>query len=242
MELVNLRLLKPCGGHLKKNAAKNLVMGILCLTVFLVLFITSVDGLPLYVDAGRYETARGVALGLLIVSWYYFLFLQYGTYEKGIIGERKVTKTLSASLNNEFSLFDDVNLENMKGGNIDHVVVGPTGIFAIETKYRRGKISYYGDNWEGVGRKSPSRQARISAMKIKKALTSLGQKSRPLWVQGIVVLADPRAEVTEKKPPEHVKVVRLNELANYIKSQPKRFEAWEIGQIEAEIKNKIQPN
>jgi hypothetical protein len=97
-------------------------------------------------------------------------------------------------------------------------------------------------NWEGVGTKSPSRQARISAMKIKKTLTSLGQESRPLWVQGIVVLADPRAEVTEKKPPEHVKVVRLNELANYIKGQPKRFEAWEIGQIEAEIRNKIQPN
>jgi len=79
-------------------------------------------------------------------------------------------------------------------------------------------------------------------MKIKKALAPLGQKSRPLWVQGIVVLADPRAEVTEKKPPEYVKVVRLNELANYIKSQPKRLEAWEIGQIEAEIKKKIQPN
>lgn len=235
-----MRLLKPRGGYLKKNAEKNLAMGIVCLTVFLVLFITSIDGLPLYIDAGRYETARGIALGLLIVSWYYFLFLQYQTFEKGIVGERKVTKTLSASLNNEYSLFDDVNLENMKGGNIDHVVVGPTGIFAIETKYRKGKISYYGDNWEGVGRKSPSRQARISAMRVKKILTSLGQKSRPLWVQGIVVLADLRAEVTEKKPPEHVKVVRLNELADYIVSQPRQFEAWEIGQIEAEIKSKIQ--
>jgi len=235
-----LRLLKPSGGHLKKNAEKNLAIGIMCLTVFLVLFITSIDGLPLYIDAGRYETARGIALGLLIVGWYYFLFLQYQTYEKGIIGERKVTKTLSASLNNEYSMFNDVNLENMKSGNIDHVVVGPTGIFAIETKYRKGKISYYGDNWEGVGRKSPSRQARINAMRVRKILTSSGQKSRLLWVQGIVVLADPRAEVTARKPPEQIKVFRLNELADYIVSQPRRFEAWEIGQIEAEIKNKIQ--
>ena len=235
-----MRLLKASGSHLKKIAERNLAMGIVCLIVFLVLFITSIDGLPLYIDAGRYETARGMALGLLIASCYYFLLLQYPNYRKGQIGERRVTKALSATLTGDYSLFDDVMLQSMKGGNIDHIVVGPTGIFVIETKNFKGKISYYGDNWEGVGRKSPSRQARINAMRVRKILTFSGQKSRPFWVQGIVVLADPRAEVTEKKPPEHIKVLRLDELADYIVSQPRRFEAWEIGQIEAEIKNKIQ--
>ena len=235
-----MRLLKASGSHLKKNAERNLAMGIVCLTVFFVLFITSIDGLPLYIDAGRYETARGIALGLLIASCYYFLLLQYPNYRKGQIGERRVTKALSATLTGDYSLFDDVMLQSMKGGNIDHIVVGPTGIFVIETKNFKGKISYYGDNWEGVGRKSPSRQARINAMRIRKILTFSSQKSRPFWVQGIVVLADPRAKVTEKKPPEHVKVFRLNELADYIVSQPRRFEDWEIRQIEAEIKNKIQ--
>jgi hypothetical protein len=43
-----------------------------------------------------------------------------------------------------------------------------------------------------------------------------------------------------KRPPEHVEVFKINELANYIESQPKRFEAHEIEQIETEIKNRIQ--
>ena len=217
-------------------------MGIACLIVFLVLFITSIDGIPSHIDAGRYETARGTAIGLLIASCYYFLLLQYPNYRKGLTGERKVTKALSATLTDDYSLFDDVMLESMKGGNIDHIVVGPTGIFVIETKNFRGKISYYGDNWEGVGRKSPSRQARINAMAVRKILTSSDQKIGSLWVQGIVVLADPKAKVTARKPPEHVKVFRPTELAEYIRSQHKRFEAWEIRQIEAEIKNKIQPD
>jgi len=237
-----MRLLKPSGSHLKKSAERNLAMGIMCLTVFLVLFITSIDGIPLHIDAGRYETARGISLGLLIASCYYFLLLQYPNYRKGFIGERKVTKALSATLTSDYSLFDDVMLQGMKSSNIDHIVVGPTGIFVIETKNFKGKVSYHGDDWEGVGRKSPSRQARINAMRVRKILTSSDQKSRPLWVQGIVVLADSKARVTEKKPPEHVKVFKLNELADYIRSQPKRFEAWEIGQIEAEIKNRVQPN
>lgn len=216
-------------------------MGLLCLGLFIVLFITSIDRLPFYIDAGRYNTARGTALGLFIAGWYYFLFVQYQNYEKGMTGERKVIKILSASLNNEYSMFNDVNLESMKGGNIDHIVVGPTGIFVIETKNYKGKISYYGDNWEGVGRKSPSKQARINAMRIRKILTSLSNlKSRPFWVQGIVVLADPRAKVMVKRPPEHVEVFKINELTDYIESQPKRFEVHEIEQIETEIKNRIQ--
>ena len=183
-----MRLLKPSGNYLKKKAFRNLAVGLLCLALFIVLLLTSIDMLPFYIDAGRYDTARGIALGLFIAGWYYFLFVQYQNYEKGIIGERKVTKILSASLSNEYSVFNDVNLESMKSGNIDHIVVGPTGIFVIETKNYRGKISYYGDNWEGVGRKSPSKQARINAMRIKKILASFSNlKSKPFWVQGIVV-------------------------------------------------------
>jgi hypothetical protein len=239
-ETDSLRLLKSSGNYLKKKASRNLAMGLLCLGLFIVLFVTSIDVLPFYIDAGRYSTARGTALGLFIAGWYYFLFVQYQNYEKGMTGERKVTKILSASLSNEYSMFNDVNLESMKGGNIDHIVVGPTGIFVIETKNYKGKISYYGDNWEGVGRKSPSRQARINAMRIKKILAFLSSlKSKRFWVQGIVVLADPRVKVTVKKPPEHVEVFKINELTKYIESQPKRFEAHEIEQIETEIKNRI---
>jgi len=235
-----LRLLKPSGTYLKKKATRNLIMGILCLALFLVLFVTSIDGIPLYIDAGKYTTARGIALGLFIVGWYYYFLLQYWTYRRGIIGEQKVTRILSAALSNEYSLFNNVKLKET-WGDIDHIVVGPTGIFVIETKNRKGKISYYGDNWEGVGRGSPSKQARINAMRLKEILASSASlESKPFWIQGVVVLADHRAEITERKPPEYVKVTRIDGLTDYIKSAPRRIGTREMGLIEAEITNKIE--
>jgi len=130
----------------------------------------------------------------------------------------------------------------MAYGNIDHIVVGPTGIFVIETKNIKGKISYYGDNWEGIGRrKPPSNQARINAMRIKKTLdSSKSLKSNAFYVQGVVVFANNKAELIEKNPPEHVKIKRIDDLAAYIKSEPKRLKAEEIKQIEMEIQNNIR--
>jgi hypothetical protein len=236
-----LRLLKPTGSHLKKNAIKNLVLGILCLSVFLALFVTSIDILPLYVDAGRYTTVRGTAIGMFLVMWFLFLFYLYPRYRAGMIGEEKVTKALLSSLDDEYSMFNDVRLKHMAFGNIDHIVVGPTGVFAIETKNLKGRIRYYGDSWEGTGQRSPSRQARINAMRVKRILSSLVDiNSKPFWVQGVVVFADSKVELIPKEPPEHVDVMKINELAEYIKSKPRRFDSQEIERIEAEIRNHVQ--
>lgn len=236
--LTPLRLLEPSSDYLKKKAERNLVVGLLCLIVLLVLLVTSIDNLPFYVNAGRYETVRGAALGMFIVGCYYFLVLQYPSWRRGWIGEQKVTQTLLAGLGNEYSLFNNVLLKDKRGGDIDHIVVGPSGVFVVETKNFRGKISYYEDNWEGVGRQSPSRQARSNATRIRKTLvSSQSLESRRFWVQGIVVLANTRATVTPRKQPERVEVFKLDELVDYIKSQPNRFGTWEIGQIETQIRS-----
>lgn len=233
-------MLKPSGTHLKKKATRNLTIGILCFVIFLVLFVTSIDVIPSYIDAGRYNTARGIALGLFVAGLYYFL-LQYRNYRAGIIGEQKVTRILLSALSDEYSIFNDVKLKSMLGGNIDHIVIGPTGIFVIETKNYKGKISYYGDDWGGVEKRSPSRQARINAIRIKKILSSsTNLKSKSFWVQGVVVLADHRAEITERMPPEHVKVIRIDNLADYIKNTPRKIEIRDIKLIETEITNKIE--
>ena len=52
-------------------------------------------------------------------------------------------------------------------------------------------------------------------------------------------MANRRAEITERKPPENVKVKKIGELADYIKSETRIFEAQEIGEIEAEISRAI---
>lgn len=52
----------------------------------------------------------------------------------GYSGERAVGECLNSLLADGYQVFHDIPFENF---NIDHVVVGPTGVFAIETKTRR---------------------------------------------------------------------------------------------------------
>ncbi len=56
----------------------------------------------------------------------------------GYLGERAVAEELEPLVRDGFHLFHDVPVEKVSGSfNLDHVVVGPTGLFAIETKTRR---------------------------------------------------------------------------------------------------------
>ena len=56
----------------------------------------------------------------------------------GDIGEKVVADSLD-TLPQDYFVFNDVNLPKSQG-NIDHVVVGPNGIFVIETKNYRGSF------------------------------------------------------------------------------------------------------
>ena len=58
----------------------------------------------------------------------------------GYLGERAVAEHLEALTRTGYRIFHDVPCEGRKKNfNIDHVVVGPTGVAAIEVKTRRKK-------------------------------------------------------------------------------------------------------
>lgn len=63
------------------------------------------------------------------------------SYRAGFLGEYQVAIELEG-LPAAFTVFNNVNTER---GNLDHVVVGPTGLFAIETKNWRGHITATAD-------------------------------------------------------------------------------------------------
>lgn len=89
---------------------------------------------------------------IVILTIMYYTF-QYGTkqfeiietkklsYRKGAIGEMAITKLLE-QLPTNYIVINDIPT---KHGNIDHAVVGPTGIFIIETKHWKGIVSSYKD-------------------------------------------------------------------------------------------------
>lgn len=106
-------------------------------------------------------------------------------YRLGFTGERVVGEELNQLLAAGFRVFHDVPFENGKQPfNIDHVLVGPPGVFAVETKTRRkpadikglAKATVYSD---GATLRFPKYddtdsipQARLNAQSLSEWLTS----------------------------------------------------------------------
>lgn len=81
--------------------------------------------------------AFGVTAGLT-GRWLWRRFARIRNYRLGYLGERTVAESLAPLLAQGYQVFHDLPAENRGHSfNLDHVVVGPTGLFLIETKTRR---------------------------------------------------------------------------------------------------------
>jgi hypothetical protein len=70
--------------------------------------------------------------------WLWGRFVIYRNYKLGYLGERTVAEALMPLVRQGYHIFHDLPASaGERKFNIDHVVVGPTGVFAIETKTRR---------------------------------------------------------------------------------------------------------
>ena len=140
------------------------------------------------------------------VSWYL-----------GAVGEIAVGKIL-AFLPPEWRAFHALPI-GTKGSDIDHLVIGPGGIFTLNTKHHRGKAVWVGGRTLMVsGQKLPHiRNAEYEASRVTKML----QQRMPLLpaVQATVVLVSPKT-LTIKTKPELVKIVADTGLRRWLLSRP----------------------
>jgi hypothetical protein len=129
------------------------------------------------------------------------MILLYGmkegySWKRGLKGEKVVNRVLER-LPQDYFVFYDVKLPGSKG-NIDHVVIGPNGIFVIETKNYSGKYAIIADDWYprrySTSRrkklpKSPGKQAKFNAISLRNFLTkNINTNKLKPWVHAIVVL------------------------------------------------------
>ena len=137
----------------------------------------------------------------------------------------------------DYFLINDVQLVAGKRSNIDHVVLGPTGIFVLETKNHSGKIVCYADSWTGIGQ-NPFTQARVNASRVYKVIKASGIfESKLPWIQAVVVFANKKVELDRRKAPSKVEVLKIDELTNYITQETKRLSAQEIESTSKEIRS-----
>lgn len=127
---------------------------------------------------------------------YAYYWPRYQTWISGAEGEEKVAKVLSSLKN--CHVFNDIVLPEEQT-NIDHAVLSPIGIFAIETKNHKGTVKCAGDSWqlEKVGRMgtiytgkigNPSKQVKRNAMILRGFI--LDRVGLRLYVNGIVCLSN----------------------------------------------------
>lgn len=180
------------------------------------LFAVLLIGFAALLLAGRSNFALPIAVAALLAVPKIVRTLK--RVRKGRLGEALVTRLLG-HLSDDYWLINDVTFKTSKG-NIDHVLIGPCGVVALETKRLSGRIRCEGDRWwvNGIPRKSISQQVVRGAQAVKYFLADHYPELRsgPLrFVEAIVVFTDPRSELSISQARSTI-VVRFSELRGVI--------------------------
>jgi Nuclease-related domain len=134
----------------------------------------------------------------------------------GIEGEHLVAAGLGRVLGDDWTL---IRGYRNRAGEIDHLLLGPRGLIAIEGKHRNATVHCAGDHWwytkfdnygnpvkrgemtDGRGR-SPSEQVNEPASRLEGFLRSRGH---PVAIQRFVLLTHPRSQLGNcTRPTVHI--------------------------------------
>lgn len=232
-----MRKIKASNNYLRNQALSNLGKAALLFFVSIAVFLFVI-----------YETALtlqftpwyiGLILGIAALVGFYYYLHKYRIYNGGLEGERQVAKLLSSSLSDDYYLINDLYLQG-GGGDIDHVVLAPAGVFVLETKNWSGTIICQGDEWQRPGKRrfnsSPSQQVKRNAAKLRHIIDgSPDLRGFNVWVEGIVVLTNRHANVHLNNPT--VPILKLPQLPSYITNHggTRRFSREQLEAIGKEI-------
>ncbi|MCG2828462.1 nuclease-related domain-containing protein [Methanothermobacter sp. K4] len=137
-------------------------------------------------------------------------------WRKGHEGELIITNCLRR-LPEGYHILNDIQLPGAYG-NMDHVVVGPTGVYMIETKSYSGNYIVKGDRWflndelrkEEV--QSPSIQAKGNAAALKEFLES--RDIYVSWVNAVVAFLSESCTIMEED--EHCRILKPCQVPEHI--------------------------
>jgi hypothetical protein len=146
----------------------------------------------------------------------------------GFTGERHVGQVVARDLPQDYVLINGLKLPR-GAGDIDHLVVGPSGVFLLETKtmagrivcepdgsWRRTKIGRAGTPYAAfIGDPAAQVQRNIFAVRdcLRTQLPGLFRRP-PLWIEGLVVFPHPKTELDAEH--SRVPAMRLEQAAPHI--------------------------
>jgi hypothetical protein len=152
-------------------------------------------------------------------------------------GEKSVVTAL-AGLDQRWAMFSGVVVKGVSG-DIDHVLIGPAGVFALEVKYWSGDIVYDGASrsWYHINRRNPNgepvRDPTEQACQVSNAL----QRVLKYSVSPVVVLTHPKSRLLGKY--EGVPVLLLPELRKWLRGKPDVVDEHQIRLLEEHLQAAI---
>lgn len=220
--------------HNEKEIAKNIVKiaGIIGLVILSFM-------LPLYAVLGGGGAAvaiHAIVIGILLV-WAWKKIKDAQVRMQGAGGELGVRMTLRG-LDDRFRVLGSVVIG--KKGDIDFVVVGPTGVWVVEVKSHKGRIRAEGSILLRDGKpfdKNFIRQVWGATYALKDALKD--RFPGKVFIQPIVVFSSPYAKLgVEWNKVEDAFVIGLDQLIRLIeRKEAQRLNAEEIEKITQAIRN-----
>lgn len=142
------------------------------------------------------------------------------SWRLGAEGEEIVAKSL-ATLPPSWRALHSVPV-GTRGSDIDHVLVGGSGVFTLNTKHHPGKKVRANENAVTVGGESKD-YAKLARFEANRASTMLTQACGfPIAVQGVIVFVSPEESFLVKAQPRDGKVALIHhaELIPWLKSRP----------------------
>lgn len=156
----------------------------------------------------------------------------------GAAGESKVGRRLE-KLPSDYKVFHDRKIPGSKA-NIDHIVVGPTGVFAIETKNVAGKVALVNGELRVAGRrKAFGEQAWREAVAVQgvlaPVLVSLALDVKP-------ILCFTKADLPSGSPKtEGVPLLYPKGAVRAIKSGQPRLSAEQVARLSSMVEQLLAP-
>ena len=143
-------------------------------------------------------------------------------FEIGLKGEKALRDHLREILTDEHTVLYNVPAEK---GDIDCIIIGPDGLYAIEAKNHKGVITYADSSWKQVKRsrngsfhteslKNPSFQLIGNIKWLKGYLARYNIKA---WINGLIVFTNPDAIISTDSL-NTLKAIKLKELKSEMKN------------------------
>ena len=164
--------------------------GLIALVILIVLLGITVGGL--------------YAFQLIFDRVFDWLNKQIVNHRKGEVGEERVVAAMHQALDGNWHLFRNVELPGHNKGDLDSVLVGPSGVWVLEIKTFTGEYRNIGEHWEYLNgnrwklvKKSPSRQAQNNAVRLSNFLKA---DSIQQWINPAVIWANPDSPLSIENP------------------------------------------